>query len=74
MQNQTFKVEGMHCPACVMRIEGIEDELPGIDSIKASYKKDLIKVSFDENQVSNDQIIAAVDLKGYRASLMGSNE
>ncbi|HBY09279.1 MAG TPA: copper-binding protein [Chloroflexi bacterium] len=70
MLKKTFRVDGMHCSGCVMRVEGIEDELPGIKSIEASYKKGQMQVTFDERQVSSEQIIAAVGQKGYAAALM----
>jgi Cd2+/Zn2+-exporting ATPase len=66
---KVFHIQGMHCPACVMRVEGIEDELPGIHSIKASYQRGRMEVAFDETQVSEAQILLAVKQKGYEAAL-----
>lgn len=70
MQQKTFRVDGMHCSNCAMRVESIEDELPGIQSIQANYKKGRMQVAFDEQQVSSARIIAAVEKKGYQAALM----
>ncbi|MCX7706785.1 MAG: cation transporter [Anaerolineae bacterium] len=67
MVKKTYRVNDMHCANCAMRIEGIEDELPGVRSVVASYKQGRMTVEFDETQVSDAQIIAAVQAKGYTA-------
>jgi copper chaperone CopZ len=50
-----------------MRIESIEDELPGVKEINASYHKQQMIIEFNEALVSDEQIIAAVKKKGYQA-------
>jgi copper chaperone CopZ len=67
MATQTFRVPDMHCSACVMRLEGIEDELAGIRTINASYRKQQMDVEYDESQVTAEQIIAAAKSHGYEA-------
>lgn len=62
---QTFRVPDMHCPACVLKLESIEDMLPGIRRIAASYRKQQLEVEFDETQVTEAQIAAAVAALGY---------
>jgi copper chaperone CopZ len=62
---QTYNVPDMHCPACSMLLEGIEDDLPGIRRISASYHKQRLEVDFDEAQVSETQIMAAAEELGY---------
>jgi len=70
MLERVFRVSEMHCPNCAMRLESLEDELPGIQAIRASYRKGRMQVIFDEQRVSSEQIIAAVQRKGYVASLL----
>ena len=60
-----FRVPDMECPNCAMHLEGLEDELPGIRSISASYKKLTMEVEFDEKKLSVEQIIAAANAIGY---------
>ena len=67
---KTFRVEGMHCSNCAMNIEGIEDELPGIKQVSASYQKGQMVVEYDEEQVSEAQILLAVRERGYQAFLV----
>jgi copper chaperone CopZ len=62
---KTFRVPDMECPNCAMHLEGLEDELPGVKQINASYKKLTMEVEFDESKLSIEQIIAAANLIGY---------
>ncbi len=64
---KTFIVSDMHCSNCALRIESIEDELPGVKEVNASYHKQRMVVEFDETVVSDEQILAAVRKKGYTA-------
>jgi copper chaperone CopZ len=59
----------MHCTNCAMRIEEIEDDLPGIKQVSASYKKMNMTVEYDETKVSEAQILESVKSKGYTAEL-----
>ena len=65
----TFRVPDMECPNCAMHLEGLEDELPGVKRINASYKKQLMEVEFDEGKLSVAQIIAAANAIGYHPEL-----
>jgi copper chaperone len=66
MIKKLFRVMDMQCSSCAMLVESIEDDLPGIQRVKASYQKARMEVEYDETVVSEDQIIAAVKQKGYR--------
>ncbi len=65
MIKKTFKVPDMHCSNCSMRLESIEDKLPGIKEISASYHRQQMIVEFDEAKVSEGQIIALAQKMGY---------
>lgn len=67
---KTFHVPDMNCPNCAMHLECLEDELPGIKRITASYKKQSMEVEFDETKVSVEHIIAAANAKGYHPQLV----
>lgn len=62
---QVYRVPDMHCSACVMRLEGLEDELPGIRHIAASYRKQQLVVEYDEALVNETQIVTAAEALGY---------
>jgi len=70
MVKKIFRVEGMHCSSCPMEVESIEDDLQGIKQVSASYQKGQMMVEFDETKVSEAQIIAAVEKRGYQAFLV----
>jgi copper chaperone CopZ len=65
MTKQIFRVPDMHCTACVMRLEGLEDDLPGVKSIRASYRKQQMEVEYDETRLSAAEISAAIENLGY---------
>ena len=55
----------MHCPNCAMHLECLEDELPGVKRIVASFRKMVMEVEFDETLLSEEQIIVAANGIGY---------
>ena len=67
MIKKIFRVTDMHCTNCAMRIEEIEDDLPGIRQVSASYQKMQMTVEYDDSLVSENQILEAVKMKGYSA-------
>ena len=67
MTKQVFRVPTMHCTACVMLLEGLEDDLKGVKRVTASYQKQRLEVEYDETQVSEQQIVEAVKELGYEA-------
>lgn len=67
MVKKIYRVTGMNCTNCAMNLEAIEDELPGIQLIFASYQKACMDVEYDETLVSEAQILAAVEKHGYHA-------
>lgn len=57
----------MHCSNCAMRLESLEDDLPGVSKVEASYRKGEMLVEYDENRLGVEEIIAAVKKLGYQA-------
>lgn len=68
MIKKVFRVLDMHCTACVLRLEGIEDELAGVKRVTASYRKQQMDVEYDEAQVTEQDIVAAAQRQGYTAT------
>jgi copper chaperone CopZ len=65
MLKKVYHIPDMHCSACVMRLEGLEDELEGVRSIRASYQKQTFEVEFDEALIPEEEIRKAVVELGY---------
>jgi copper chaperone CopZ len=64
----TLTIQGMECPNCAMKLEGIEDKLTGVLRAEASYQKGLMTVEYNEAQVNEAQIQAAVQRLGYEVT------
>ncbi len=65
MAKQLFRVLDMHCSNCVMTIEGLEDDLPGVKSVRASYHKGTVEVEYDEKRLNEAAIKDAITRLGY---------
>ena len=61
----TYKIPDMHCTNCVMKLEGLEDDLPGVISAQASYHNQTLKINFDDEMLSESAIRDAVQALGY---------
>jgi copper chaperone CopZ len=69
MIRQTFRIPDMHCSNCVLRIESLEDDLPGVARVSASYARGQAVIEYDENRLTPADIIAAIRAQGYTAAL-----
>jgi Cu+-exporting ATPase len=65
----TLRVPDMHCSNCAFTLEGLEDDLPGVRRVEASYLKQAMTVEFDENAVNLEDIAAAVRQLGYHPEI-----
>ena len=65
MIRKEIKIKDMECNMCVMHLEAIEDDLPGISKIVGSYQKQNLVVEFDENQTNEEMILEQIRKKGY---------
>jgi copper chaperone len=64
MTDITFKVEGMSCMHCVMRVKKAVENLKGVQS--SDVQIGLVKVTFDETAVKKEDIEKAVTSAGYK--------
>jgi copper chaperone CopZ len=69
MTRKVFKILDMQCSNCPMIIESIEDVLPGILNISASYHKQQVVVDYDDALLSEKQIVSAIEKKGYTVEI-----
>ena len=65
-----FRIPNMDCPNCAMHLEELEDKIPGVTHISASYKKLTMEVEFDDTIVTTETIIIAAHEIGYNAELI----
>lgn len=64
----TLKIDGMECPNCAMKLEGIEDKLQGVHKAKASYHKAQLIIEYDELLLTLDQVKGEVKRMGYEVT------
>ena len=67
MQKATIQLETLTCPSCMQKIENGVKALDGIDkeSLNVSFNTSKVKVNFDEEKVSIEDIEKAIDKLGY---------
>lgn len=67
MKSATMQLETLTCPSCTLKIEGALKSLEGIDtdSIKVSFNTSKVKLDFDEEKLSIEEIEDAIDRQGY---------
>ncbi|CAE7364110.1 actP1 [Symbiodinium sp. KB8] len=61
-----FRVSGMSCASCVVNIESVLGELPGVDRVDVSFGTERATVEYDPDQITPDELQAAVADAGYR--------
>ena len=64
----TIPVEGMTCFTCEMTVESSLKKLPGVQSADAKVNEAAAYVSYDPAKVSLDELIAAINKTGYKAT------
>lgn len=67
MKSATIQLETLTCPSCMQKIEGALKGLEGIDkdSVKVSFNTSKVKLDFDEDKVSIEEIEGAIKKLGY---------
>jgi P-type Cu+ transporter len=66
-------IEGMTCASCATRIERRLNKLEGVTA-SVNYATENAAVTFDPAQVAPEQLVAAVEAAGYRATLADAPE
>lgn len=62
-----FNIEGMTCASCAARIEKVVGKIEGVSSVTVNLATEKMNVEFDENKISSNDILNAVDKVGYKA-------
>jgi len=67
MRKIEFLITDMHCVNCAMRLQDLEDILPGVIKVDVSYHKGKMVVTFDETTVTIEDLIRETRKLGYTA-------
>src|SRR6185503_19637159 len=62
-------VRGMTCGACSGIIRDELRKLPGVVTVEADYEKGTATVTYRKDQVTVEQIVAAINKTGFKASM-----
>ncbi len=66
---KTISVEGMHCAACITRVEKALTSIEGVESAAVNLISHNAKLLYDPSIVKEKQILKAVESAGYKASM-----
>ncbi len=74
MKAATIQLEALTCPpSCMQKIEGAVKGLEGIDkdSVQVSFNSSRVRLNFDANKTSIEQIEQAITKVGYEVQNQG---
>lgn len=60
---------GMDCAICAVPIKARLKQLPGVSAVDVSVEKGMVSVKYDPAKVKPEQLSAAIDSTGYKATL-----
>lgn len=63
--NKKFKIDGISCQACVVRIEKAVGKIKGVESASVNSVSEILTVEADEKEVSTEDIKKIVSDLGY---------
>lgn len=65
MRKQVLQIEGMSCQNCAKHVEEAILTLPGIKKATVQLKKHQATVTYDEQQVADDQIANQINTQTH---------
>lgn len=68
MKEVKLNIEGMHCTGCSTRLEKVLNNVDGVEDAKVSLEEKMADIKYDETQVSEKELIEAVEDAGFKAN------
>lgn len=68
MKEVKLNIEGMHCTGCSTRLEKVLNNVDGVEDAKVSLEEKKADIEYDETQVSEKELIEAVEDAGFKAN------
>lgn len=68
-----LEIDGMHCAACVTRIEKVVSKLEGVEEIQVNLATEKGRVIYYKNRTSIDDIINRINQIGFEAKIDRKN-
>jgi mercuric ion binding protein len=69
-----IKVEGMTCPLCTMTIKKNLKKQNGVVKAKVKLNTEIATVKFDDNNITKEQLLKAIEEVGYKGKFIPNNE
>lgn len=67
MTTITLQLEKLTCPSCMQKITDSVNELTGIEKIKILFDRSKARVVFENNKISEEEILHKIEEVGYSA-------
>ena len=67
MKEVKLNIEGRHCTGCSTRLEKVLNNVDGVEIAKVSLEEKKADIKYDETQVSEKELIEAVEDAGFKA-------
>ena len=67
MTTITLQLEKLTCPSCMQKITDSVNELTGIEKIKILFDRSKARVVFEDNKISEEEILHRIEEIGYSA-------
>lgn len=64
MKKEQYPIVGMHCASCKQLIEKMVNKLEGVEEVNVNYASETMSISYDDNEVSLEEIGQAVKSAG----------
>ena len=68
MKEVKLNIEGMHCTGYSTRLEKVLNNVDGVEDAKVSLEEKKADIKYDETQVSEKELIEAVEDAGFKAN------
>jgi copper chaperone len=65
MKTIKLQLEPLTCPSCIKKIEGTLSKQNGVQEVKVLFNFSKVKVLFNEELVTTEQLITIVQKLGY---------
>lgn len=62
-----LRVDGMHCPTCEAFLESVATTTDGVSDAEASYVTETVRVDYDPDDLSEDELSESLTTAGYTA-------
>ncbi len=73
MREEIYDIGGMHCAACSGAVEKATRRLPGVESSDVNLPLNRLRISYDEEKTTAQDIISAIEKVGFSAELQRRN-